>query len=481
MDNTWRLVGKDYNDLLKRPPPRHLRNVIEMALLLGGGTAWYWLDRERQVADWDFPSVKDRVTFEAWRFDNNPFGINFLGHPINGVGFHTLSRSNNLGLLSSIGVGFATSMVWEFGLEFREKISINDVLVTTGAGVAVGEFMHWLGRYLNSAPQGGNAGNRIASWTLGGHQALHNAIDGQKTPERTPTDSLGFSAHIWHRFRLAWGFSPASARTPVGNDSVRTYRIGLSGKLVAIPGYLRPGKFHQWFRDGNVTRMAVHVTTGQGSSVELSGDTILIGFHRQDIPRLEQGGTGEAITGGLSVAYEYRDETFAQWHDRLGILHFPGPAIDLHLFGSNWHFVFASRFHTDFAGVHARLHDQWRTQNPSVNGKTILEKQGYYYGFGASGRVTARLRTPWIGIGGAVFHGRYFSQEGVDRTQEDLDVDQKLSDTILDYQGWIRIPISRTKSFLAYQFVHRQRGSSLESLRSKQSLRLHTLQFGFEF
>jgi hypothetical protein len=110
------------------------------------------IDRNRQVGDWDFPSLKQRLTFEAWRFDNNPFPINFAWHAYDGSQYHLFARSNDLGLLASMGYGIGTSLAWEFGVEFREKVSINDVIVTTGAGTAIGEAVHWLGRYLESAP-----------------------------------------------------------------------------------------------------------------------------------------------------------------------------------------------------------------------------------------------------------------------------------------------------------------------------------------
>ena len=133
-----------YRDTVARGESHWLRAAIEEGLLLGAGTAWYWIDRERQVADWDFPSLKQRFNFEAWRLDSNPFPINFFGHAFNGAGFHLLARSNDLSLPAALGYGFATSMVWEYALEFREKISINDVILTPIAGLTGGEFFHWL-------------------------------------------------------------------------------------------------------------------------------------------------------------------------------------------------------------------------------------------------------------------------------------------------------------------------------------------------
>ena len=153
---SWLARGRNY-----------LRAGIESVVGLAGGTAWYWIDRERQVADWDFPSVKQRFTLEAWRYDNNPFAINHIWHPTSGTLFHLAGRSNDLSLPVSAGYGFVASMLWEYALEFREKISVNDVMVTPGAGITMGEFFHWL-RPLRAKRSGRHRrwtrGSRLGRW-----------------------------------------------------------------------------------------------------------------------------------------------------------------------------------------------------------------------------------------------------------------------------------------------------------------------------
>ena len=81
--------------------------------MLAGGTTWYWLD-DRNIVDWDFDSWEQRFSEEAYRFDNNEFPINFIGHALNGAAFYGLSRSNRMDVLSSFLYGAVTSFVWEF-------------------------------------------------------------------------------------------------------------------------------------------------------------------------------------------------------------------------------------------------------------------------------------------------------------------------------------------------------------------------------
>ena len=104
------------------------RAALGEALAIGAGTAWYWIDRDRQVADWDSLSWSQRLTLDVIRYDNNPFNINFGGHALNGASYHAIARANGLGLYASAGLGLLTSITWEYALEFREKVSINELL-----------------------------------------------------------------------------------------------------------------------------------------------------------------------------------------------------------------------------------------------------------------------------------------------------------------------------------------------------------------
>ena len=47
------------------------------------------------------------------------------------------------------------STIWEYVLEWREKASINDLIVTPIAGIAMGERFYRLIDYVGSAPPGG--------------------------------------------------------------------------------------------------------------------------------------------------------------------------------------------------------------------------------------------------------------------------------------------------------------------------------------
>ncbi len=478
LDESFRDASLAYRRLMYRPEPKYLRAAIELATALGVGTAWYWLDRERQVADWDFPSVKERFTFEAWRFDNNPFDINFFWHAFNGTSFHLVARSNRLGLLPSAALGFATSMMWEYALEFREKVSINDVIVTPGSGIAIGEFLHWLGRYLGSAPSGTKRGWR---WSLGFWHTVHASIDGR--PERSaPLDNLGFTSDIWHRFRFTSGY----ALSRVDNDasvaedaSFGAQDIALDAALVAIPGYLRPGSFRRSFHEGNVTALTLATTLGNGGfGVDLRADTMLIGHHRQRIPMPETGKTGHALTVGLNLGYHYRRQALDDWVDRFAAVHLPGLAVDGHLIGPRWRLKVSAKLSADFGAINAATYQAWEAANPDVVDKTVLTRHRYYYAFGGSGRLALELSLPRATLGGSTYLGWYNSKEGYDRKQEQVEFDVGAADSYREYEAWLRVAPMGGRMFVGARFLRHQRYGRVETVEATKRLTRYMVELG---
>src|SRR6187399_260705 len=138
------------NDALE---PHHGRSWLEMMAGLGVGAVSYWLMQDRNVADWDNPTPEERFNGSAWRLDNNSLGVNFIAHPFTGGFAYSVARANHHGVLTSFAYASMFSFIWEFVLEFKEKVSVNDLIVTSPTGVPIGEFFYKLGLYLDSAAE----------------------------------------------------------------------------------------------------------------------------------------------------------------------------------------------------------------------------------------------------------------------------------------------------------------------------------------
>ena len=90
----------------RRPARRHGRMAVEVAAMLGVGTAWYWRRDQGQfgganVVDWQLGfhgssfAAKMSLSRDGWRFDGNSYGLNAVGHPMFGAMTYFMARTNH--------------------------------------------------------------------------------------------------------------------------------------------------------------------------------------------------------------------------------------------------------------------------------------------------------------------------------------------------------------------------------------------------
>jgi hypothetical protein len=463
------------DDVKKEPPPKkhYLRTALFEALALAGGTAWYWIDRERQVADWDFPSWSERLTRDVMRYDNNPFHVNFAWHAGNGSGFHLIGRVNGLSLWESVGAGVLTSLVWEYALEYREKVSVNDLIFTTGSGLPMGEFLHVMGRFFHEDDRASQWA--AARWTAGFPMALARAMDGDAAP------SLVNAGPIWHQMHLGYELGASSATVSEKAADHTLHSVHIDGRFVTMPGYLETGVWSRGFRKAEFTHATLDASGASGGSgVKIFADTTLVGWYGQQIHE-DSEFLSNATMIGLSMAYRYRREQIGAWDDRVGVLHLPGLAANAHLSWRDMSLDASARVHADFAGVNALSNEDWNAAHPDETGKAILRKMGYYYGYGGSVALSAELRYRSIFLGGSLWAARYSSDEGLDRTQETVTLDQKSSDSIFDAEAHMRIEGLPHDSYVQARIESRKRDAELEEFATDASLRRVSLGVGLHF
>jgi hypothetical protein len=455
------------------PAPNRLRTAVELTLINGLGMTWYWIDRERQIADWDFPSWRDRFSTSIFINDTNPFVTNFSWHLFGGSSYHLAGRSNDLGVFESALWGLWASLVWEYGVEYREKVDLNDIIFTTPAGMAAGEFFHWIGRYLQQAPAG--RGWDALRWTLGFPHTFHDHLDGRRGP-RGP--------EISHHFRVSFGAATVSAdRRDGSNRSEAQARLGhvrFEGALTVLDEPFPPGRAWRGFRQANFPSVKARLTMGsegdRGS--DFFADTMLAGWRRTDVA--PAGDVGTAVNLGTAVAVRYHRERYGVWRDRLGVVHLPGPAVDGEVRGRGWRLTGKARAHLDYGGVHAQSAPRWFQAHPDEVGKSIIEKQGYYYAWGGSGRLQTELSTSWLALGGEIFYGRYRSQQGFDRHQAEVTIDQLVNDRFIDYELWLRGRLHR-ELFVELRGSGHHRQEQLEEFDAGGRLTRYSVELGTTF
>ena len=449
-----------------RRSPKVLRFTLESTLLIALGSAYYWVDPLANSADWDYPTFGQKLSFESVRFDNNLFATNHILHPLAGAANYGLARVNGLTPAGALVSTIAFSVVWEFALEYREQVSVNDMLFTPFGGAALGEFLYQLGEYLNSAPGGGGLAQRAAAATLGLPQRLHDALDGVEASREPPLDALGFSYAYWHRFGLAYEGTLASGdRGP--SDHLHGFRV--DARLAAMPGFLRPGRFQRGFQQGNFVEIRARAGWGGSgtSEVDIWSFADLAGRYAQDFAISESGGrSGSASLLGLSTAFRFNQRELLERHDRFAVVHLLGPHAAAWVGSDGLLASCDASFHGDFAGVHPAALRDWQELTPNPAVKSILAKERYVYTFGFSSRLRARLALRSMEFSAFVSHGQYESVEGIDRREELLTRDPHTSDTILEYGASAELSLPHVPISLGFGVEVLRRTGSMGGVHS---------------
>lgn len=110
---------------------------------------------DRFVTDAHYARVSPRTwkrnLQEGWMWDDNHWGINFFGHPYQGVYYFAAARSSGLGFYSSFLFTALGSLEWEYFAE-QEYPAPNDLVTTSIGGALYGEMLFRLSRRLLAKP-----------------------------------------------------------------------------------------------------------------------------------------------------------------------------------------------------------------------------------------------------------------------------------------------------------------------------------------
>jgi hypothetical protein len=286
--------------------PNPLRAVLEIGAVFTLGFTWY-ATTAPTVNRWDvgyrWQTFRRKITFDHLGPDANSFGTNFIGHPLGGTGYYLAARSNRLSILQSFGMSVAGSLFWELLGEVSEVVSMNDMIVTPLAGLAIGEATTQLGAALDRCQA--NAANRIAAATLGPFKTMNDAFDSLE-PARA---AAGCPNDDWRRFRAE------AAATLARQDAVGAKgrwwpeaRFEISSRLARLPGFDASGRDTLWFDDGNVSDIELTLTAGARGVTELDlvTDVVLAGLYYR-ARRLDWSGASKGSNGyvGVTSGFEY--------------------------------------------------------------------------------------------------------------------------------------------------------------------------------
>ncbi len=436
------------------------RAAVELVVGLGAGTVWYWTATSVNAPDWQYTSFGDSlykklVTFEAWRFDDNPVHLNSPGHALSGAVYYLLGRSNGLGPGVSFGAAALESTLWELLTEYREIFGINDVILGAFGGVAIGEPMYQLGRFFSGA-SGSGWWQAFADF-FGFPDALHRWATGVPALRDPLEDRFGLPGSVPHRIEFALGglATERTAADPWRGDLEARF----DAELFLLPEHLRPVSVSRLVL--SPPRVGLDVDLAYGPTgvldVRFRANTVLAAWHEQVITDTARGPSGHALLLGLASDFRHEEHPVPGLTDYMGVAGLLGPVVDLFVVDGPWKLRVQAEVYPDFALVRALALPDYAAAHGLAGAKSTLRNQGYYdaRGVTAFGRFT--LDYGPVGVGAEVTADRFDSIEGLDRFQAAVTDDFHLVDTRVAARvfGRYRVPRSSMVLTLRYEAHHR--------------------------
>jgi hypothetical protein len=429
--------------------PRHAgRAILETAGLLAGGLVWYWRDLEFNTRDWDLhwdrASWKRKLlTLDALRFDQNLFQTNAVSHSRAGLAHYQVLRGNGFGAPASIAGTLGTSLIWEYLIEFKELISVNDPVVNTVAGFALGEPFYQLGEFfLRSRP---TLFARGMAGALSPVAAMNDFFDGRQSA-REPTEPFGFYREAWHRFHFTSALASHTFDRAFRRDDLG---LGVGAELIMLSGYGRPGRFSVWTEPGTFTAVNVELELSRGGSLggAVRSRATIAGHYAQRFERVSDGrvkGHGRLLAIGSGFEYEEVERPTGQ--DYLATMNVLGPVWELVVRSDGVRVRWLGEIYSDFAMVKALAMEgrmpvmQGSVYHPAESGGVIpgvLGARGYYFALGATA-ATRVVFEYWGWDAGLEWRGDHFrSIAGLDRFREEMRGELRLTDRRSSFRTWL--------------------------------------------
>ncbi|MCX6237453.1 MAG: DUF3943 domain-containing protein [Bacteroidia bacterium] len=173
-----------YGDLLDDDPEYNKKYSIMHVTLgaMGGLLSTQLFDRFVLKADYarvGIDSWKNNIKY-GWEWDNDRFGVNFVGHPYSGALSFSSARSNGYNYFASYCFAAGGSLMWEYFGE-TTRPSYNDIINTSISGAFLGEVLYRLSsNVLDDRTRGGDRVFReIAAGLIDPMRGINRLIQGK--------------------------------------------------------------------------------------------------------------------------------------------------------------------------------------------------------------------------------------------------------------------------------------------------------------
>lgn len=421
---------------------------------------------------YDWSVFRTKLTGEDWHVDTNHFNTNYVSHPFAGTMYYTSARANRLSWFEAYSYGLVGSLGWEFFGELREEVSINDVIVTSSAGLAIGEPMIQMSSFFYRSQK--SLRNDVLAAFFSPAKALNDWVDGAEHARSANVDASGLTRDEWHRFELFAGGGVTKQRSGTYADQ----RFGLDLRLVNLPGYEGVADRHDYFDDGNAAQIHFETTRSRGamSDIVFATRVVPFGLYERKAARRADGSLhGDGLVLGMLATFEYSVHDFdrdrARPLDLLAILSPLGATIEYSHQGGDFRARTRLDLSGDFAGITAYALEDYRARHArdDTNLQTVLKQEGYYHGFGVSAAPSAEVGWRALELGGRVALDTWRGLAGVDEQQDTITREIQLSDRRIDVRAWAAARIPRTPFRFELMGRRRMRFGEVGEVRASQS------------
>ena len=441
--------------------PKTWRALLEEAALLGSSTLDYWGRYGQFTVDWQFTwrtFGQKFFTSQSPRLDSNAFWYNW-SHSGAGAGYYWMARANGLNSRWSSLFSFTSSAIWETVSEWRELISINDMIFSPVGGPAIGEPLFQVSSYFSHRPGFWNA---VAGFVFCPFLAVNNWFDHSSGPaiDSAPDPD-------WHRFSVYAGLKEDRV-APTGTTAVdtsgawvRQVNLGFDMETGGGPGGTGHGDGYCPDTLQSRALLDMSVSSAGLEEIEIRTSAVLFGGRWSSAtPEAAGGPRGGSVSLGYGTAFELFKKRAVVWYDgikevetglattgdarfdrptparftdKLALVSPVGAVLTLARFGPRFEARWTTGVFGDFAMVNSLAYDRFTETHDPSGVKTTLLNWGYYYALGTTLATDAAVDWRQWHVRGAASYQWYGSIQGLDRYQYLglVTDDFKLSDTRL--------------------------------------------------
>lgn len=418
-----------------------LRALREIAVVHGVEGATYYSSPAAQDFDYDWDKAGPAIFKRAkWRMDDNSWFFNHIGHPLTGMWTFQSGRGNGFGPLESALLSAAVSSVWEIVIEFRERISYNDLIMTPLSGSIMGEVLfQFEGAFTRGKD---NWTNRILGAIFNAPETIRRVVFREKPRRSESLDEYGFANDFARK--LDWA-------TTLENNG--TGRLGLRGEILKFKEFGEAGEESGIVRDTPLAEFLLQAGLDGAKRADLEWyfKTALIAYRKK---RVE--GDSEASRRGyellIAPSHAFRMEILHprkdQPRDSIATASIVGGTLDLTVYLGKTQVRSTVDVFGDFAAIRSIALTEYRKSHDITGMPVLLTDQGYHFAWGGTGISKFTLTRGKYELGGSAVAIGARSINGVSRHQDVVTKDYRFIDSRLISDVWVGI---RTRPGLQLQ------------------------------